>query len=447
MQNKSILTFILGVFLFGCAPNPFVTSEKNERLAKIIADHDRKNLVIQKPKSFVIESLLGNPKVAEAKLDLENLSNERDTIEAEASPLVTASSDVGVAGLDDESMTAGRIELSVSKDADINKIKEDRLEALIYQKSIRINEVIKASNEHIYKLLTASLNYQSAKLKLNVIDKGVADYEEIKGLIDASRKVGLMSNGQFLKIQEQLNEVQLVRSRIDLEHAAADITLKKKLKDNYLAGKSLLKRSLKTITETKPRRAINSYAVNALKSAPLIAEINLKVEEKSSKWNGSFNANATAIKEGDNRIFAGFRFAKPVYDGGRSKARQETLKNQVLKANLQLERLEEEVALSYLQLKQGQTSFFEQNQRLEKKVEFLEKVKVDLDVRQSAGKAQLRELAQVIVDIATTKLELINLEAQKTQATIDFLLLTQNLHSTLLDDEELKEILKIENGN
>jgi len=44
-------------------------------------------------------------------------------------------------------------------------------------------------------------------------------------------------------------------------------------------------------------------------------------------------------------------------------------------------------------------------------------------------------------------LELINLEAQKTQATIDFLLLTQNLHSTLLDDEELKEIRKIENGN
>ena len=86
-------------------------------------------------------------------------------------------------------------------------------------------------------------------------------------------------------------------------------------------------------------------------------------------------------------------------------------------------------------------------ERLEKKVEFLEKVKVDLDVRQSAGKAQLRELAQVIVDIATTKLELINLEAQKTQATIDFLLLTQNLHSTLLDDEDLKEILKIENGN
>jgi hypothetical protein len=67
--------------------------------------------------------------------------------------------------------------------------------------------------------------------------------------------------------------------------------------------------------------------------------------------------------------------------------------------------------------------------------------KRELEIRKDAGKAQLEELAQSVIDISNAKIKLIDLNYLFDKSKLDYLLLNQSIYSSVLDDRETIQLL------
>lgn len=130
-----------------------------------------------------------------------------------------------------------------------------------------------------------------------------------------------------------------------------------------------------------------------------------------------------------------------MYDAGQSAIRSSLIQNQIDQTQLELSGLKKAVGIAYESLRVAKETLDEQLQLNSDKLDNLLENKRELEIRKDAGKAQLEELAQSVIDISNAKIKLIDLTYLFSKSKIDYLLLNQSIYSSVLDDDEILQLL------
>ena len=130
-----------------------------------------------------------------------------------------------------------------------------------------------------------------------------------------------------------------------------------------------------------------------------------------------------------------------MYDAGQSAIRSSLIQNQIDQTQLELSGLKKAVGIAYESLRVAKATLDEQLQLNSDKLDNLLENKRELEIRKDAGKAQLEELAQSVIDISNAKIKLIDLTYLFDKSKLDYLLLNQSIYSSVLDDDEILQLL------
>jgi len=238
-----------------------------------------------------------------------------------------------------------------------------------------------------------------------------------------------------------VTEVKLLRSQFELTKDTAQTTLDLELRNTNPSVINKLKNSSNTIIDQKIKSDLDQvvYELNDLNLG--ILEDNLQIEQNSSQWNGSYAASITSTEGEEASGFLGIQLIRPVYDAGQSEIRQELIKNQMEQTSLELSELEKKVRIAYQSLNKAEETLKRQVQLNSEKLDNLIQAQKELEVRKAAGKANLEDQAQSIVDVANAEIKLIDLNFEYEKAKLEFLLLNQTLYRLVLSDDDVKQLL------
>jgi uncharacterized protein YutE (UPF0331/DUF86 family) len=121
--------------------------------------------------------------------------------------------------------------------------------------------------------------------------------------------------------------------------------------------------------------------------------------------------------------------------------RSSLIQNQIDQTELELSGLKKAVEVAYESLGVAKATLDEQLQLNSDTLNNLLENKRELEIRKDAGKAQLEELAQSVIDISNAKIKLIDLNYLFDKSKLDYLLLNQSIYSSVLDDRETIQLL------
>ena len=131
--------------------------------------------------------------------------------------MVTASSSAGGIIEDDDQGLSGTVQVGLSKDADLNNLFDVKKDIIENDVTISNVELIRALNLKIHAVLVAVNSLTAADQKLEILQQGLQEYGTVKKLIDKSHQVGVITKGQYLKIQGQLNDIEMVLENLELQ--------------------------------------------------------------------------------------------------------------------------------------------------------------------------------------------------------------------------------------
>jgi len=391
--------------------------------------------------SDIVRFLSKDPKIQQLKLAVENGALNRKLIEQSMRPQVNANSSIGGANDGSNAELAGTLQFNLTKDADLTGAVEQRNNIVDYETEISRLSILAQANERLYAILSNLISADAANEKIGIIDEGMQEYEKVAGLIEAAHSVGALPKGKYLEIKNQVSDVEIMKSQIELTRDLALAKLEIELSGANSKVKKILDKNKQTVAKLKVANGLDGSVnkINKLRSA--ILEENLKLETNSSKWNGSYASSITSSVQGDPSVFAGVQLIKPVYDAGQSHTRMQIIKNQLVQTSLDLASLERDVKTAFLSLEKTKRNMNEGLQLLSNKIDNLYSAQTDLERRRAAGKAQLEELAGNIIAIANTRLKQSEVNFEFKKAKLDYLILNQSLYSAVLSKNEIRQLM------
>ena len=429
---------ILPLILMSCGSVDFLSSTKRSAPETEIKLSGAEQTVVN---SQFVEVLLADPEVRQLRLAIVSADLQKDLLDAQQEFQVSASTQLGGLQADGTVDVAAGVELGLTKDADLNGIYSARLRISEHEKNIAKNAIFKKVNDRLFAILSAQLTKRVMDRKIAIIDEGLTEYEGVRSILDTSRRIGMISKGKFLEIQNQVAEVKLQKSQFELKRNTAQETLKIELGTanpeilRKLSGKS------SQLGNFEISNAIDPYVEKTNAESVAILNENLEIEKKSSQWNGAYAANLASSHGNSLSGFVGIRLTKPVYDAGQSAIRSSLIQNQIDQTELELSGLKKAVEVAYESLGVAKATLDEQLQLNSDTLNNLLENKRELEIRKDAGKAQLEELAQSLIDISNAKIKLIDLNYLFDKSKLDYLLLNQSIYSSVLDDREMIQLL------
>ena len=428
------ILLLLPLLLVGCGSKNLIsnTSDNKQVSASIKAEVAH---------SDIVQFILADPEITRLKLGVERSEIERRLMRASLEPQVSASSNLGAGASNGELKPAGTIQVGLSKDADLSGTSLSRLGIIDKQEQIASKSILEIVNNRLFSILNAMISIEAMDEKIKLIDDGLDEYQGVKGLIETSQRMGVISKGRVLEINNQVTEVKLLRSQFELTKDTAQTTLDLELRNTNPSVINKLKNSSNTIIDQKIESDLDQvvYELNELNLG--ILEDNLQIEQNSSQWNGSYAASITSTEGEEASGFLGIQLIRPVYDAGQSEIRQELIKNQMEQTSLELSELEKKVRIAYQSLNKAEETLKRQVQLNSEKLDNLIQAQKELEVRKAAGKANLEDQAQSIVDVANAEIKLIDLNFEYEKAKLEFLLLNQTLYRLVLSDDDVKQLL------
>ena len=429
---------ILPLLLLSCGSIDFLPSTE-----RVVAEPEIKLVETQQAviNSQFVEFLLADPEVRQLRLAIDSAELQKDLLDAQQEFQVSASSQLGGLRADGTTDAAAGVELGLTKDADLNGIYAARLRISEHEKNIAKNAILKKVNDRLFAILSAQLTQRAMDKKIAIIDEGLTEYEGVRSILDTSRRIGVISKGKFLEIQNQVAEVKLQKSQFELQRNTAQETLKIELGSANPEIIRKLRNRSSNLGNVKFSDSIDTYVEKTNTESVAILKEKLEIEEKSSQWNGAYAANLTSSHGNSLSGFVGIRLTKPVYDAGQSAIRSSLIQNQIDQTQLELSGLRKAVRIAYKSLRVAKATLDEQLQLNSDKLDNLLENKRELEIRKDAGKAQLEELAQSVIDISNAKIKLIDLTYLFDKSKLDYLLLNQSIYSSVLDDDEIIQLL------
>ena len=433
---RHIIGITLTILLSGCmvnSPNRVNTSDT------LLLDQ---SIPEKKVTSPLVRQLLSDPEITRLIFAKNEKKLQLDLLTAELEPMVTASSSAGGIIEDDDQGLSGTVQFGLSKDADLNNLFDVKKDIIQNDVTISNVELIRALNSKIHAVSVAVNLLTAADQKLEILQQGLQEYGTVKKLIDKSHQVGVITKGQYLKIQGQLNDIEMVLENLELQKENSKQILAIELGDSYEDFMPAFKEGLSKIEAASFDKSLDDSVLKL--NAAVLGNIdnNIILEKNSQLWNGEYRASLSSVIGDDASGFLGINLTKPVYDGGRSKARIALLKSKRLQAETEEKKVYKEVSLALYSLQANKSTAKKQASLLSEKLENLLAIKKDLGVRQNSGKAQLEDVAQNYLDIANAKIQVIDSDSFLLKSKLDYVLLQQRAYDYILTGNEITQIIK-----
>ena len=433
---KYILGMTLSVLLTGCMGSGSLKTDIPKSL--LVTGED---LVEKRAVTPLVRQLFLDPEITKLQFTKNEKQLQLRLLLTDLEPMVTASSSAGAIA-DDDTELSGSVQLDLSKDADLNNLFSVKKNTIKNDRIISNIELMNAVNLKLHTVLDALNSYTSSSQMLEIIRQGLDEYSDVKALIDTTHRIGAMSKGQYLKIQSQINDIEMNREQLRLQKNTAKITLSIELGNSYESFLPVFKEGLNKINLASLDISLDDSILELNKAKVAIIDNNVIIEQKSKLWNGAYRASISSVFGDDVGGFLGINLTKPVYDAGRSEARIAVLENKRLQAETETGMVKKKVSLAFGSLLASQKINRAQLKLVSEKLENLLEIRKDLEVRQSSGKAQLEEVAQNTLDIANAKIQAIGLKSSSLKSKLDYVLLQQRAYEYVLTKNEIAQIKK-----
>ena len=433
---RHVIGITLTILLSGCMVN---TPNRVDTSDTLLLD---KSIPEKKVTSPLVRQFLSDPEITRLSFSKNEKKLQLDLLTAELEPMITASSSAGGIIEDDDQGLSGTVQVGLSKDADLNNLFDVKKDIIENDVTISNVELIRALNLKIHAVLVAVNSLTAADQKLEILQQGLQEYGTVKKLIDKSHQVGVITKGQYLKIQGQLNDIEMVLENLELQKENSKQTLAIELGDSYEDFMPAFNEGLSKIEAASFDKSLDDSVLKL--NAAVLGNINNNIilEKKSQLWNGEYRASLSSVIGDDANGFLGINLTKPVYDGGRSEARIALLKSKRLQAETEEKKVYKEVSLALFSLQANKSTAKKQASLLREKLENLLAIKKDLEVRQNSGKAQLEDVAQNYLDIANAKIQVIDSDSLLLMSKIDYVFLQQRAYGYILTGNEITQIIK-----
>ena len=433
---KHIIGITLTILLSGCMVN---SANRVSTSDTLLLDP---SIPENKLTSPLVRQFLSDPEITRLIFAKNEEKLQLDLLVAELEPMVTASSSAGGIIEDDDQGLSGTVQVGLSKDADLNNLSDIKKDIIKNDVTISNVELIRAINLKIHAVLVAVNSLTTVDQKIEILQQGLQEYSNVKKLIDKSHQVGVITKGQYLKIQGQLNDIEMTLENLELQKENAKQTLAIELGKNYQDFMPVFNEGLSKIKATSFDKSLDDSVLKLNTAILDNINNNIILEEKSKLWNGAYRASLSSVIGGDVGGFLGINLSKPVYDGGRSKARIALLQSKRLQAETEEKKVYKKVDLAFNSLQANKSTAKKQASLFSEKLENLLAIKEDLEVRQNSGKAQLEDVAQNHLDIANVKIQVIEADSQLLNSKIDYILLQQRAYDYILTGNEMAQIIK-----
>ena len=392
--------------------------------------------------SPLVRQFLSDPEITRLIFAKNEEKLQLDLLVAELEPMVTASSSAGGIIEDDDQGLSGTVQVGLSKDADLSNLFDVKKDIIENDVIISNGELIRALNLKIHAVLVAVNSLTTVDHKIEILQQGMQEYSNVKKLIDKSHQVGVITKGQYLKIQGQLNDIEMTLENLELQKENAKQTLSIELGKNYQDFLTVFKEGLSKIKAASFDKSLDDSVLKLNTAILDNINNNIILEEKSKLWSGAYKVSLSSVIGGDVTGFLGINLSKPVYDGGRSKARIALLQSKRLQAEAEEKKVYKKVDLAFNSQQANKSTAKKQASLFSEKLEDLLAIKEDLEVRQNSGKAQLEDVAQNHLDIANVKIQVIEADSQLLNSKIDYILLQQRAYDYILTGNEMAQIIK-----
>jgi len=392
--------------------------------------------------SPLVRQFLSDPEITRLIFAKNEEKLQLDLLVAELEPMVTASSSAGGIIEDDDQGLSGTVQVGLSKDADLSNLFDVKKDIIENDVIISNGELIRALNLKIHAVLVAVNSLTTVDHKIEILQQGMQEYSNVKKLIDKSHQVGVITKGQYLKIQGQLNDIEMTLENLELQKENAKQTLSIELGKNYQDFLPVFNEGLSKIKAASFDKSLDDSVLKLNTAILDNINNNIILEEKSKLWSGAYKVSLSSVIGGDVTGFLGINLSKPVYDGGRSKARIALLQSKRLQAEAEEKKVYKKVDLAFNSQQANKSTAKKQASLFSEKLEDLLAIKEDLEVRQNSGKAQLEDVAQNHLDIANVKIQVIEADSLLLNSKIDYVLLQQRAYDYILTGNEMAQIIK-----
>ena len=223
---RHIIGITLTILLSGC----MVNTQSGKYSDTLLLDQ---SIPEKKLTSPLVRQFLSDPEITRLIFAKNEKKLQLDLLMAELEPMVTASSSAGGIIEDDDQGLSGTVQVGLSKDADLNNLFDVKKDIIENDVTISNVELIRALNLKIHAVLVAVNSLTAADQKLEILQQGLQEYGTVKKLIDKSHQVGVITKGQYLKIQGQLNDIEMVLENLELQKENSKQTLAIELGESY----------------------------------------------------------------------------------------------------------------------------------------------------------------------------------------------------------------------
>jgi len=433
---KHIIGITLTILLSGCMVN---NANRVSTSDTLLLDP---SIPENKLTSPLVRQFLSDPEITRLIFAKNEEKLQLDLLVAELEPMVTASSSAGGIIEDDDQGLSGTVQVGLSKDADLSNLFDVKKDIIENDVIISNGELIRALNLKIHAVLVAVNSLTTVDHKIEILQQGMQEYSNVKKLIDKSHQVGVITKGQYLKIQGQLNDIEMTLENLELQKENAKQTLSIELGKNYQDFLPVFNEGLSKIKAASFDKSLDDSVLKLNTAILDNINNNIILEEKSKLWSGAYKVSLSSVIGGDVTGFLGINLSKPVYDGGRSKARIALLQSKRLQAEAEEKKVYKKVDLAFNSQQANKSTAKKQASLFSEKLEDLLAIKEDLKVRQNSGKAQLEDVAQNHLDIANVKIQVIEADSQLLNSKIDYILLQQRAYDYILTGNEMAQIIK-----
>ena len=433
---KHIIGITLTILLSGCMVN---NANRVSTSDTLLLDP---SIPENKLTSPLVRQFLSDPEITRLIFAKNEEKLQLDLLVAELEPMVTASSSAGGIIEDDDQGLSGTVQFGLSKDADLNNLFDVKKDIIQNDVTISNVELIRALNLKIHAVLVAVNSLTTVDHKIEILQQGMQEYSNVKKLIDKSHQVGVITKGQYLKIQGQLNDIEMTLENLELQKENAKQTLSIELGKNYQDFLPVFNEGLSKIKAASFDKSLDDSVLKLNTAILDNINNNIILEEKSKLWSGAYKVSLSSVIGGDVTGFLGINLSKPVYDGGRSKARIALLQSKRLQAEAEEKKVYKKVDLAFNSQQANKSTAKKQASLFSEKLEDLLAIKEDLEVRQNSGKAQLEDVAQNHLDIANVKIQVIEADSLLLNSKIDYVLLQQRAYDYILTGNEMAQIIK-----
>ena len=432
---KYIIGITLSILLLGCMGNEPVSVDDAKGL---LAEKKATGKTVVTP---LVRQFLLDPEISRLVFVKNESQLQLDLLLADLEPMVTASSSAGAIAGDDNELS-GSVQVNLSKDADLNNLFVVKKDIIKNDGAINNIQLMQAINVKLHVIFDALNMHTTSSRKLEIIRQGLDEYSSVKSLIDTTRQIGAMSKGQYLKIQSQLNDIEMNRELLQLQKDSAEVTLDIELGENFKRFMPGFKDGLTRINQASLDNSFDESILALNKAIVANIDNNIVIEKKSKLWNGAYRASLSSVLGDDVGGFLGINLTKPLYDAGRSEGRIAVLQNKKLQAETETKTVKKTVSLAFGSMQAGEKINKAQITLVNEKLANLLEIRDDLKVRQNSGKAQLEEVAQNTLDIANAKIQAISLDSVLLKSKLDYVLLQQRAYEYILTENEIAQIKK-----